>query len=530
MQRRTDEFSAPAHLPAQGWIIAQAAALITLGNVASRLLGLVRETVIAEIFGASGLVSAFRTAALAPTLVYDLLIGGMISGALVPVFSEYADPARRSELRHVAGVVFSLLGLLLALVVLALELAAPLLTWALAGGLPADLLATTTDLTRLILPAILFFGLSGITTGLLYSTQRFLYPAFGAAIFNLGIILTALLFSDRLGIAALSLGVVLGSILQLLIQVPGLRGLRPQFRLSLDPALRRILLLYAPVVLGIVVSQIGIAIDFNLASRTGEQSRAWMQAATHLVQFPLGLVSAAISLAVLPSLAQFASGGEKERFRKTLGTGLRMVLFLILPAALGLLALSIPIIDLLFEHGAFTRQDTQQTALALRWYLIGMPFAAIDLLLIFAFYAHQDTRTPNLVAILSVLVYLLVALGTIQPLGFVGLVIADSCKHAAHSISMLLLAHLRLDALRGQRILTLLAKAGLASLGMALLAWGIASQLSPQLGDGLWNELTLVALAGGAGAGAYLLAVVGLGTEEIDLLWTLLRRRGLAVS
>ncbi len=517
--------SAPPRVPGgEAHLIAQAAMVIMLGQVASRVLGLVREMVISHLFGATGLVSAFRVAAIVPTMVYDLLIGGMITAALVPVISDYAQPERREELWKLISLLFSLAIVVLALVVVVLELGAPVVSWLLGGGLSPPLQAQTTRLARLIMPATIFFGLSGVTTGLLYARQRFIYPAFGAAIFNGGIILGALILSPWLGIASLSLGVVLGSMLQLAIQLPALRDLRFNFSLEFDhPGLRRIVSLYIPVLLGLVVSQVGIAIDRNLASRTGPQSIAWMQNATTLVQFPLGLVVVAISAAVLPSLSQFAIAEEMVRFRRTLATGLRMVLVLILPAAAGLLALATPIIALIFEHGAFQPYDTSYTAQALRWYLLGLPFAAVDQPLIFAFYARKDTKTPVLVGVFSVLVYLVVALATIRPMGMIGLVFANSVQWASHALVMLILAHRRLGLLRGQGLLLALSKALLASTVMALMTYGTAKGLEAFVGRGLLGEPLIVIGAGGVGFLTYTLLILLLRSEEASLVIELVK-------
>lgn len=495
-----------------------------LGQVASRVLGLVRETVISHLFGATGLVSAFRVAAIVPTIVYDLLIGGMISAALVPVISDYAQPERRDELWKLLSLLFSLAVVVLAIVVLALELGAPLVAWLLGGGLGLILQTQTTRLARLIMPTIFFFGLSGVATGFLYARQRFIYPAFGAALFNTGIILGALVLSPRLGIASLSLGVLLGSVLQLAIQLPGLRDLRFNFTLSFDhPGLRRIVRLYIPVLLGLVVSQMGTAIDRNLASRTGPRSIAWMYNATTLIQFPLGLVATAISAAVLPSLSLFATIEEMARFRRTLATGLRMVLILILPATAGLLALAAPVIALIFEHGAFQPHDTLQTAQALRWYLLGLPFAAIDQPLIFAFYARKDTKTPVLVGLFSILVYLTVALATIRPMGMIGLVFANSMQWASHALVMLVLAHRRLGLLRGQGLILALGKALLASTLMALMAYGTAKGLGAFAGAGLLGESLIVVGAGGMGFLTYILLIFVLRSQEAGLVVELMK-------
>ncbi len=499
--------------------IAQAATVVALGNVSSRILGLIRETVISHLFGATGMVSAFRVASIVPTMIYDLLIGGMISAALVPVFSDYVSPQKRQELWALASALFTLVSIVFSLIVIALELAAPLVAWLLGGGFDISFLSQTTTLMRLIMPAVVFLGLSGATTGFLYANKRFTYPAFGASVFNAGIIVGALLLSDRIGIASLSLGVLLGSTLQLAIQLPGLRGL--QFSFSLDfshPGLRQIAGLYLPVALGLVVSQVGIAVDRNLASRTGEQSIAWMQNATTLIHFPLGLVAVAISTAVLPQLSRFATAANMARFRGTLGTGLRIVVVLIVPATVGLLVLATPIIALLFEHGAFQAYDTARTAQALRVYLIGLPFAAIDQLLIFAFYARKDTKTPVLVGVLGVVIYLGVALMLIAPFGMMGLVLANSVQLSSHALLMLFLTHRHFDGLRGQGLAQTAMKVLVASGLMALVVYMMRQLTGLIASASLWGELLIVGGTGGLGVISYPLLASLLRVEEIRLM------------
>jgi len=492
----SDEYTVPGE--SEPGEIAQAAVIVALGNVSSRCLGLIRETVISHLFGATGMVSAFRVASIVPTMIYDLLVGGMISAALVPVFSDYVTSMRRDELWRLASALFTLVAVALSAVVLILEVAAPGVSRLLGGGFDSALLSETTRLMRLIMPALLFLGLAGAATGLLYAEKRFVYPAFGASVFNAGIVLAALFLGNRVGIASLSLGVLLGSVLQLGIQLPGLRGLRFSFSLNLGyPGLRRMGSLYLPVALGLIVSQVGIAIDRNLASRTGEQSIAWMQNATTLIQFPLGLVAVAVSTAVLPSLSRLASSADMARFRRTLGMALRVVMLLIMPATAGLLVLATPVIALIFEHGAFEPYDTVRTAQALRLYLIGLPFAAVDQLLIFAFYARKDTRTPVLVGVLGVLTYLIVALTLITPLGMLGLVVASSVQLSVHALAMLYLSHRYFDGLRGQRLGATAVKVIVASA-----VTGVAVLLgTPWLAGwadlfATWGEL-LIVLAGG---------------------------------
>jgi putative peptidoglycan lipid II flippase len=519
--------SQPPPATGEGGAIAQAAVVLALGNVISRVLGLVRETVISHLFGATGMVSAFRVASIVPTMIYDLLIGGMISAALVPVFSDYVAPEKRAELCRLASALFTLVAIVLSAIVLVLELAAPAVAWLLGGGFSPLLLSETTRYMRLIMPAVLFLGLAGAATGFLYADKRFVYPAFGAGVFNVGIIIMALALGPRVGVASLSLGVLLGSILQLAIQLPGLRGLRLSLSLDLwHPGLRRVGSLYLPVALGLIVSQVGIAIDRNLASRTGEQSIAWMQNATTLIQFPLGLVAVAVSTAVLPSLSRLASSEEMVRFRKTLGMGLRIVTLLILPAAVGLLVLATPVIALVFEHGAFTAYDTGNTVRALRIYLIGLPFAAIDQLLIFAFYARKDTRTPVVVGVLGVLVYLAVALLLINPLGMLGLVLANSLQLGAHALIMLCLTHRFFDGLRGQSLATTTAKVMVASA-----VTGVVVLVSMPFLSGLaaffptWGELIPVVAGGALGVVIYGVMIWLMRLEDVSYLWSLVTTR-----
>ncbi len=519
--------------------IAKAAGILSLGNVASRALGLVRETVKADLFGASPEVSAFVVAAQVPTIIYDLLIGGLLSAALVPVFSDYASPEKRQELWHIFSIVVSLAVVILSLVVILLELFAPQVAWLLGGGFDAQLQAVTTKMIRIILPAVLFFGLSGMVTGLLYTLKRFTYPAFGAAIYNAGIITCALLLADKVSIYSLALGILLGAMLQLAIQLPDLRDVRFAFSLDLShPALRRIVGLYLPVVLGLVISQIGIAIDRNLASRTGGESIAWMQYATRLIQLPIGLVSAAISLAILPTLSQYGSTEPSEQdpvsnlqrpisnFQHTLALALKMVLVAIIPAAIGLFVLAAPIVALLYQHGNFDTYDTVQTTLALRYYLLGLTFAAIDLPLVFAFYARKDTLTPALVGVLGVVVYLILALSLIRPLGMIGLILANSAQLTIHALTMLALLQRRMGGLGGHGITALALKTLFASLVMGGITYLALSGLQRVLDvRTLVGKFIIVSGAGGLGLATYLGMMVLLRVEEARLVGEMIWRK-----
>ena len=507
--------------PAPG--LARSAGILGIGNVASRVIGLAREAVISYFFGASGELAAFRLAARVPTMIYDLLVGGMLSAALVPVFSEYARRERRAELGQVASAVLTLIALVMGLLVLVVELLAGPLANLLGNFADPGLQIVLANSLRVIAPAVLFFGLAGGATALLYALRRFSYTAISAAVFNLGIVLLTPLLAPRLApelaIYVLPLGIVLGSLLQLIVVASGLRDVRVRLSAAWrHPAVGRIGRLYVPLMLGLMVTQFQIIVDGRWASATAESSVAWMGFATTLIQLPLGLIPVAVSLAALPSLSQFAADADWAGFRNIFGRGLRLVLMLLLPATAGLFALSLPLVQLIFQHGNFTPEDAAMTSLALRVYLIGLPFAGVDFLLNYTFYARQNTRTPAIVGVISIGFYFAVALLLKDRISFLGLVLADSVKQAAHATIMIILLHRSVARLTGQRVLRTLGFSALAAILMAALALLVADAIVPLVPDGKLGYALIVAVAGGISGAFYIAALRLFRVEEVAQL------------
>lgn len=514
--------------------LAKAATLIALGNITSRILGLARTSVVSGLFGATGTVSAFDTAMAMPRQLYELLIGGMVSSALVPVFSEYAEKDKNA-LWQIVSLVLSMVVTVVGVVILLAELLAPALAWWL-GGSELDLLLLT-RLLRLMLPAMLLMSLSGVITGLLYAMKQFVYPAFTAAVFNAAIVVVALAgaLAFKQGIEVVAVGLVLGSLAQVLLQLPGLKGAKLRYAIDWKhPVLRKILRLYRPIVLGLMVTFVQVLVDRRLANSTGQSSVAWMERATTLVQFPIGLVAVAISQAILPTLSRYAAEilnghnpqESNRHFADTLFSGIKIVLILIIPATAALFVLAEPIIRLLFEHGNFTPFDTAQTALALRFYLVGLTFAAVDQQLVFAFYARQDTFTPAMVGIASVGVYLAAALGPLlfRPLQMTDLVLADGIKHISH-VAMMFWFFRRWSSPRGHGLSATTLKAGLAALAMTGVLWAGLKGLAPILPPGVAGELALITLLGVAGGSVYLLVIWRFGVEEAALVFDGIRKK-----
>jgi len=507
--------------------IARAAAVLALGNVASRMLGLVREMVKARLFGASGLLDAFTIAAYVPMGLFELIIGGMVNSSLVPVFSDYAQKERREELWGVVSTVLSVAVVVLSLLVILVEVFAPRVAW-LVGAYNLEtpgLTETSIQLLRLAAPAVLFLGVSSILTGALYALKRFTLPAFIGAAFNGSIVLVALLRPDQ--ISSLVWGLLLGAILQITLQLPALRDAQIRWRFDWQhPALRRIVRLYLPILAGLIINQAAVAISYNLATRTGEGSVAYMVYATTLYQFPLGLVVTALSIATLPTLSVQALQASLFAFKQTLADGVKMALTLILPATAGLFALAVPIAALLFERGEFLPQDTQITALVLRVYLIGLPFAAVDQMLIFGSYARKDTWRPALVGVISIIVYLIIAVSLLRTLGLLSLMVADAVKHIVHTLIMLWLLKRHVGGLGGYGLIPSSLKSLLAAGLTGLAAYGAASlSLILLPGSDLVSRLLVVMAAGAAGLAIYVALAWLLNIREALTLPQILRRR-----
>jgi putative peptidoglycan lipid II flippase len=512
--------------------VARATGVLALGNIASRVLGLAREIALTNLFGASRAVDAFNYAILVPKTLYDLLIAGHVNSAIIPVLSEVITREGAGAFWRLVSILVSMITVLGSGIALLLIGFAPHVIGVISSGSDAPTQTLAADLLRWIAPALLFLSLFAVLSGALYALRAFSLPAFAGAIFNGGVVLATISFAPTLGIHAAALGWLIGALAQLTLLVPGLWRGGGGLRLTIDwrsPAVRRIALLYAPVLASLVIDTFVRTFSYNLASQTGVGSVSYMNWATTLIQFPQGLVATAISIAILPTLSRQAvardADGERA-FKATLGLGLRLSITLMIPAVVGLFVLAIPIIRLIFEHGAFNPVDTQITALALRLYLVGLPFAAVDLLLVYAFYARQDTLTPALIGLISLVVYTLVAVTLLPMYGLFSLMIADSVKHITHTLLCGLILSLRLRGLGDQRLVITLVKTGLAAALMALAVVISEPVFERMIGtETLIEEIALVALTGGVAIGVFSAAAVVLRVQEFRSLFRLIRRR-----
>ena len=491
--------------------IGRVALLITLGGLGSRLLGLVREQLAAGYFGAGDDIAAFQIADNVSTLLFDLVISGMLQAALIPVLVEFAGDHAREELRRIAGTITTVALVSVGVAVILGEIftgtVVRLMTAIGSGDAARDPATTalTVDLVRIVLPGVLLLALGTIFSAVLYALDRPGGPALALVVRNLVVVVAILTLSRWMGVKSMAVGVLVGGMSVAAIHLPALAqaGALPTLRLELrHPAVRRIGLLYLPVFLGLLVSTVQVVVDRNLAWRAEADALGAMRYATTLVQSVLGLIAAAISLAALPALAGHFTGRDERAFSATLESALRYVTILIVPAVFGMAVLARPLVGVIFQHGETGPAEASSIALVLLGYLPGTLFAAFDQVLIYAFYAQQSTWTPVLVGVVASGGYFVVAAVVADRYGALGLAIANSVQFVVHTLVLGWLGRSLLAGLR-RRFAGLLALcgggAGLCA-AAALAGLGLTRLVLP---SGAIRDVVELVVAASAGAAAY---------------------------
>ena len=407
----------------------------------SRILGFVRDFVIARVFGAGMMTDAFFVAFKLPNLLRRLFAEGAFSQAFVPILGEYKNRSGDSEAKHLIDRVATLLFLVLLGVTLLGMVGAPLLVYVSAPGFSSvpDKFALTVTLTRITFPYILFMSLVALAGGILNTWSRFAVPAFTPVLLNVAMIGMALFAVPHFSQPVMALGwaVFLGGALQLAFQLPSLKriGMLPRFVLDWrDEGVRRILKLMAPAVVGVSVSQISLLINTIFASFLETGSVSWLYYADRLMEFPAGLLGAALGTILLPSLAKYHASDNTEEYSKLLDWGLRLTFLLAAPAAVALAIIAVPLIATLFHHGAFTAHDVLMTRNALVAYSIGLLGMILVKVLAPGFYARQNIRTPVKIGILTLGMTQALNLALIGWLQHAGLALAiglAACLNAA---------------------------------------------------------------------------------------------------
>lgn len=413
----------------------RALATVSGMTLLSRILGFVRDFVIARAFGAGMATDAFFVAFKLPNLLRRMFAEGAFSQAFVPILGEYKNKRSVEETRTLVDHVASLLSMTLFAVTAIGIAAAPLLVWISAPGFSADAgkFELTVTLTRITFPYILFMSLVALAGGLLNSWSRFALPAFTPVLLNIAFIIMALFAAPYFDppVLALAWAVFIGGLLQMAIQIPALKKIAMLPRPTLnwraawaDPGVRRIATLMGPALIGVSVSQVSLLINTIFASFLTTGSVSWLYYADRLMEFPSGMLGAALGTILLPSLSRYHASENHVEYGKLLDWGLRLTLLLAAPAAVGLAILAVPLIATLFFHGAFAAEDVFRTREALVAYTIGLTGLILVKVLAPGFYARQNVRTPVRIALISLAATQVMNLAFVGWIGHAGLALS----------------------------------------------------------------------------------------------------------
>jgi putative peptidoglycan lipid II flippase len=504
--------------------------LIGVSFLGSRLLGVARTSVIAEQFGTSVELDAFWVAMRLPDLVFQLLAGATLASAFIPVYARVLQNRGEHSAWRLASIVLNwvLLGTiaLAAAVFLAAEWVVPALAPGLGedSGRQSEIMADAVFLTRVLLLSPILFSVSGMLTGILHARRHFLLPAISPMLYNLAIILGALLLPQQMGVEALVIGVVAGSGLHLMIQLPAVStalrrtggGLGLHLNLG-DVEAREVLRLMAPRTLGLAAAQFNLIVLTFFGSLVGDSSISALNFAWLLLMFPVGLFGMSLATAVFPSLAERAAVGGPNAVNAMVSQTLRFTLFLAIPASIGMLLLRDSIVATLLEHGAFDSAASGLVADALFFYSIGVfAHAAIEIVSR-GFYVLGDTRTPVALAVASMLLNIILSAVLVGPLELKGLALALSVSAIAEFVLLVLLLNNRLNRrLLARAVWWSLLKTLVATLIMGQLVWLLIEVLfGLDFSRDSWITLALGVTGGGV---IYFVLSLILRQEEAEAL------------
>jgi len=473
----------------------------------SRVLGLLRDIVIARFYSAGIEADAFFVAFKIPNFMRRLFAEGAFSLAFVPVLTEFKNSRSMDQTRQLINQVAGTLGLILLMITAIGVLASPVLVSIFAAGFldQPEKFDLTADMLRMTFPYILLISMTAMAGGILNSWKQFAAPAFTPVLLNLSLIACAIWLAPKLEIPvhALAWGVLLAGILQLLFQIPFLLrlGLLPKpvwaWR---EPGVQKIIKLMIPALFGSSVAQINLLFDTFIASFLVTGSVSWLYYSDRLLEFPLGVFGIALATVVLPNLSESHFKQGKEHFNATLNWAVQLALMIALPATLGLMLLAQPILATLFQYGAFDDHDTLMASLSLMAYSLGLPAFILIKILANAFYARQDSKTPVRIGIIAMVVnmvlnviFVLALLNYTELPAHVGLALATT--GSAYCNAILLALALRRDQYLNltTAFTRLILKVLLAVAGMSLLIWSLSAD-SATWTSGLWHERLLALL------------------------------------
>jgi len=510
--------------------IARAAGTVMIAFALSNLIGLVRQILISRAFGTDRAIDAFYAASTYPDLIFSLVAGGALSSAFLPTFTGFLARGEKQDAWKLASSIVNIILILLSVLsVLSAFLAPQIIRYVLAPKFSIDQQQVAASLLRILLISPAIFGVSGLLMGILNSHQKFWLPALAPSMYWIGMIFGLLFLVPTMGVYGLAWGAVLGAALHLIVQIPGLLQLpeRAYFAsLGLHiPSVREVGRLMGPRLLGVAIVQLNFVVNTIIASGLNEGSFSAIKYAWQVMTMPQVVIAQSIAIAALPTFSAQVTRGETNEMRSSLASTLRGVLFLSLPAALGLILLRTQLIAVLFQHGNFDVHSTDLVAWALLWYAAGLVGHNFVEVLSRAFYALHDTKTPVLVGTAAMtlnVVFSLAFSALFIKLGWMphgGLALANSFATALEAVVLFILMRKHLNGIEGKAIADGLWRGALAVLGMAI---GLLLWVQFTGGMNRW----LVVLGGVAVGGiVYGIGIVILKVPEVNLLLNVVKAR-----
>jgi putative peptidoglycan lipid II flippase len=525
----------PAGEPAPGrqaGRIARSTAFFSVATAASRIAGLVREIVAASYYGINGPMSAFTIAFQVPNLVRSLFADAALQPAFVPIFTEQLEQKNYREAFRLASTLLLIVTMVLGAITALFVLAAPVVMPLFAPGFTGEILELTVTLSQVLFPILILLGISGVVVGILNSYDRFGAFAISPLFWNLTIIAVLIfvepLFHGENRIYAYAIGILVGTLIQLLIPTFDLRNTPFKFNWSFEwrhPGVRRVLLLMLPVTISLGLINFNLLINSLFGSLVSDQAPAAIDKAFRIYQLPQGIFSVAIATVLFPTLARFATRGAIDDLRATMANGMRQILFVLLPAAAAVLALSEPMIRLVYQRGAFDAAQTTLVATALFWFAFSLPTNGLYLLQTRTFFSLQRPWIATGVAGLDLAVSALTAFVLYKPFGVGGIVAGTGIGTTVAAFVQALILRHEFGGLELDRLLSTFLRVSAASLGLAAAGYGVWHVLDQALGRGLAGQI--VSLGGGlaVGGAVYLALAKLLRIAELEQIMRLLRRR-----
>ena len=508
--------------------VAQAAGLIAVAGLLSRILGFLRDALISGFYGPGYIVDSYVAAFVFPDLIYSLLVVGALSSAFIPVLSGYLAKGKREEAWYTASAVINLAVVTLSVITIVALIFAPVIMSLYIPQAPEETKVLATSILRIVILQPILLSLSGFSMGILNSQKIFGPSAVGSIIYALCVVISGTLLNPIIGIKGFAVGVLIGAMGNFLIQIPALREVGFTYTFTLNfrhPGVRRIAFLAFPIILSFGLGQIPVFVYVHLATALPKGSLASFNFAYKLQQLPIGIFAYSVGLAIFPTLTEAINLNRWQLFRDSFSLALRSIMFVTIPISVGMMILAQPLISVVFQHGAFTYQDTLNVVPALIFFAFGIVEQSASVILPRTFYALQDTWTPVLLSGITLIVNIVLMYVLIKPLAQGGLALAISISGIINMLLLLYFLKRKIGMIDGRRILTSLTKILFASTIMGMAVWWVFRYTSTFADTNFWGSLINLVVGTCVGAVVFLILAVVLRMQELDYILQIARRK-----